>query len=219
MGEINEFKSPYYPVFLDLRGKKVVVAGGGHVAERKVLSLVESGASVTVISPEITETLSELKNKGLVFHIKREFKKRDLKEAFIVIAATSSKTINQKICQDAPYLVNVVDDQESCNFIVPSVISQPPLMIAVSTQGASPALSKTIRQELEQLFPPDISGYLQWLNKVRNTVKIKIENQKKREELFRKLASSQMLHILRNAGFRKTLERAEQLCEEYFAEQ
>jgi precorrin-2 dehydrogenase/sirohydrochlorin ferrochelatase len=219
MGEINEFKSPYYPVFLDLQDKKVVVAGGGRVAERKVLSLVESGASVTVISPEITETLSELKNKGLVFHIKREYKKRDLKEAFMVIAATSSKTVNQQICQDAPYLVNVIDDQEACNFIVPSVIRRQPLMIAVSTQGYSPALSKTIRQLLEQLFPTEISGYLQWLSKIRHTVKSKIENQKKREELFRKLASSQMLDMLRNEGVRKTLEKAEQLCEEYFAEQ
>ena len=218
MGEINEFKSPYYPVFLDLKDKKVVVAGGGQVAERKVLSLVESGASVTVISPEITETLSELNDKGVIFHIKREYQQRDLKDAFIVIAATSSKAVNQQIYKDAPYLVNVIDDQEACNFIVPSVIRRSPLIIAISTQGYSPALSKTIRQELEQLFTPDISGYLHWLNKIRNTVKMKIKNQKKREELFRKLASSQMLNILLNEGVRKTLERAEQLCEEYFAE-
>lgn len=209
---------PYYPVFVNLQGKKAVVAGGGEVAERKVMSLVESGAGVTVISPGITDRLANLKEKHVFTHIEREYRKGDLENAFIVIAATSSKTVNREISQEAPFLVNVVDDPKVCNFIVPSVIIRTPLMAAISTQGISPALSKTIRKELEQLFPPDISMYLQWLNKTRKVAKINIQVQKKRQELLRELASSEILNLLRTEGLTKALEKAELIFQGYLFE-
>ena len=216
MDDICYVFKPYYPLFVDLQGKKAVVVGGGKVAERKVISLFESGAKVTVISPDITRELFKLKGKKVFTHIEREYQKGDLKDAFVVIAATSSKTVNQKISQEAPFLVNIVDDPESCNFIVPSVIRRSPLILAISTQGSSPAFSKTIRKELDQLLPTDISTYLQWLNKTRKLVKTKIQTQNKRQELLNKLASSEILKLLRANGLARALEKAEQICQEYF---
>ncbi|MBI5025363.1 MAG: bifunctional precorrin-2 dehydrogenase/sirohydrochlorin ferrochelatase, partial [Nitrospirae bacterium] len=127
----------YYPVFLNLEGKKVVVVGGGPVAARKVNALLKSGASVTVISQSVTKSLETLKQKGMIKHINRTYKKNDLKAAFLVIAATSSWEENIKIARDAKSLINVVDMPSQGNFIVPSTISRGPLTIAISTSGTS----------------------------------------------------------------------------------
>ena len=99
----------YYPAFLDLRGKKCVVVGGGSIAERKVTALVASGADVHVISPQLVAALNSLRAKGAIRHIARAYRTGDLRDAFLVIAATSDEDINRTVSRDAPFLVNVVD--------------------------------------------------------------------------------------------------------------
>jgi precorrin-2 dehydrogenase/sirohydrochlorin ferrochelatase len=194
----------YYPAFLNLRNKKVIVVGGGDVAERKVHLLVKAGALVTVISPTVTKNLQNLKEKGAIKHIRRNYKKGDLRNAFVVIAATSSTVTNLKIAQDAPRLVNVVDIPSEGNYIVPSVVERGPLTIAISTQGASPAISKAIRKELERLYNADFVRYLRFVEKIRAEAITKLKDKKKKEKFLKSLASEEMLNALRDKGYNQT---------------
>jgi precorrin-2 dehydrogenase/sirohydrochlorin ferrochelatase len=192
--------SGYYPSFLNLKKKKTVVVGGGRVAERKILSLIRTGAVITVISPEITKRIGKEKEKGTIRHISRQYRRGDLKDSFLVIAATDSRVVNEKVSKDAPCLVNVVDTPELCNFIVPSVINRGPLTIAISTGGVSPALSRSLRQELERIYGHEISDYLKLLQKIRAEAIKLIRNPKKRGVFLKSVASADMLTMLRESG-------------------
>jgi len=178
----------YYPVFLNLNGRKCVIAGGGKVAERKALSLLRSGAEITVISPECTERLKKEHLRGRIKYIPRRYKKGDLKNAFLVIAATDSNGTNRKISEDALHLVNVVDMPSLCNFIVPSVVRRGPLTIAVSTSGISPSMAKNIRKELEGLYGREFAGHLNYIKKMRVKALYGIKNDKERIKFLRGLS-------------------------------
>lgn len=197
----------YYPVFLNLNGKTAVVIGGGKTAERKARTLIQAGASVKVISPDITASLGELKKTGRFTHIKRPYRKGDLKDAFIVIAGTSSVQINTKIANDARHagigsgrLVNVIDTPSEGNFIAPSIVKRGPLTIAISTGGSSPAASKLIRKEIEKLYSAEFAFYLRSLEKTRKKVLSGIKDRKKRERLLKSLASEKIFKKLRKRG-------------------
>ena len=194
----------YYPVFLNLKGKKCVVVGGGRVAERKVLSLLESGADITVISPELTkrlrkESVKSLKrakaSKGNLRHISREYKKGDIRNAFLAIAATDSMETNKKVSADAPNLINVVDAPSLCNFIAPSVVRRGPLTIAISTSGVSPSIAKAIRKELEKLYGPKFGRRLDSIKKIRTKALSEIKDKKKRERFLKKLGAEAIKRI------------------------
>ncbi len=178
----------YYPVLLNLKGKKCVVAGGGKVAERKALSLLRSGAKITVISPECTERLKKENLRGHIKYVPDRYKKGDLKNAFLVIAATDSGETNRKISEDAPYLVNIVDKPLLCNFIVPSVVRRGPLTIAVSTSGISPSLARIIRKELEGLYGREFEKHLNYIKKMRAKALSGIKNDKERIKFLRGLS-------------------------------
>jgi len=192
----------YYPVFLDLKNKKAVVVGGGNVAERKARTLIKAGASVVIISPALTGSLGKLKEKGRLVHINRAYKKGDLKGAFIVIAGTSSPQINSRVARDAKSLVNVIDMPSEGNFIAPSIVKRGPLTIAVSTEGASPAISKAIRKELEKLYGTEFADFLRFAESVRRKALIKIPDPEKREKFLKSLAAEGVFNALRNKGSR-----------------
>lgn len=187
---------PYYPVFLDLRGRKCVVAGGGPVAERKIKSLLGAGAAITVISPRLTRDLRLKARKGLIKHLGRRYSKGDLKGAFLAVSATGSRKDNLRVSEEAGKLnipVNVVDDPSLCSFIVPSVLGRGPLVIAISTSGVSPALSRSIRKELEKLFGKNFGVYLEKLKAVRE------------EALGKDLPARQRRRFLKDAGSARVL--------------
>ncbi|GBE05139.1 MAG TPA: bifunctional precorrin-2 dehydrogenase/sirohydrochlorin ferrochelatase [Nitrospirae bacterium] len=190
----------YYPVYLNLTDKKAVVIGGGKVAERKVLTLINAGAKVKVISPGITKTLEKVKKKGALTHIKRHYRKGDLKDSFIVIAGTSSAETNTKIARDAKYLVNIIDTPTEGNFIAPSIVKRGPLTIAISTEGCSPAVSKAIRKEIEKLYGREFADYLRLLGKTRVKALKKIKDVKEREQFLKGLASEKLFSSLRKKG-------------------
>ena len=196
----------YYPAFLDLRGKKAVVVGGGRIAERKVISLMKAGAEVTVISPSLTSRLSRAKYDKRISHLSRGYRKGDLRGSFLVIAATDSEAINSRIAREAPALVNVVDVPSECNFIAPSVVKRGPLILAISTGGASPAVAKTLRKELEGAYGPEISGYLRFLRQVRVKALAGIGQKEKREAFLKGLSSGKMLNLLRTRGLKAAKE-------------
>ena len=193
----------YYPVFLNLNKKKAVVCGGGNVAERKVAALLKTGAKITVISPQITARLEREKRKGTIKHLKRHYRKGDLNAAFLVIGATDSFEINRRIARDAPYLVNIVDTPEICNFIVPSVIKRGHLIIAISTGGISPALSRSIRLEYEKDYSAEFAKYLKLLKTIRQKAKMHVPDKKRRRELLKEIASKDMIMILREQGYKE----------------
>jgi precorrin-2 dehydrogenase/sirohydrochlorin ferrochelatase len=193
----------YYPAFLNLKGKRTIVVGGGKVAERKILALLKAGANITVISPEITKRIEKEKLKGRIKHIPRQYRKSDNKNTLLVIAATDSQEINKKVFGEALCLVNVVDSPSLCNFIVPSVIKRGHLTIAVSTSGISPALSRSIRKELENLYGPEFAKYLRLLEKIRKKVMNEIRDKKGRSEFLKSLASEEIIRMLRQKGFKE----------------
>jgi len=140
----------YYPISLNLTKKQVVVVGGGKIAERKIIGLMEAGATITVISPEITNPLFELSQSGKINWVEKPFTEQDLKHAFLIIAATNKIDVNLKVKEAASpnQLICLIDNPEQSNFIFPSVINRGKLHIAVSTSGASPLLAKKIKQEI-----------------------------------------------------------------------
>ena len=142
-----------YPAFIDVRRRRCVVIGGGHVAGEKVRKLLESGAEVVVVSPSIIGPFRCLVDEGRVTWVKREYRSGDLAKAFIAVAATGDHTINIEIAREAEerrVLVNVVDDPHLSTFIAPAVVRRGDVAIAVSTGGASPALARKFREELSR---------------------------------------------------------------------
>ncbi|GAB4487248.1 MAG: bifunctional precorrin-2 dehydrogenase/sirohydrochlorin ferrochelatase [Thermodesulfovibrionales bacterium] len=190
----------YYPAFLNLKGRKTVVVGGGPVAERKVRSLLDAGALVMVISPDLTQKLHRLKQQGRIDHKAREFRAGDLKGCFLAIAATDDPDVNIRVAAEASCPVNVVDVPFLCSFIVPAVVKRGPLTLAISTGGASPALARTIRKELEKMYGREMAAYLTYVRHVRKNALLKISDRKKRESFLKKLAAPALLVKLRKEG-------------------
>ena len=165
---------PYYPVFLKIGGRRYVVVGGGQVALRKVTALLEHRASVDVISPELCPGLIELAEDGQIRVFRRRYKAGDLQEAFIVITATDNSDINMQIAKEARnkgVLVNVVDDAENSDFILPSYVRRGDITIAVSTAGRSPALARKIRTRLEKDFGDEYASLAVLIDEARAEVK------------------------------------------------
>lgn len=216
---MSENKSDkYYPVFLNLKGKKCIIVGGGAVAERKVTALLGTGAEIRIISPDVTRGLDKLATSGKIQCSKRRFKKGDAARAFLVIAATSDESVNRRVFEDASGLVNAVDMPELCNFIVPSVMSKGPLQVAISSSGLSPAVSKTLRKDLENYFSKDLSSYLTWLKDVRSRIKKKMpgtsrEETEKRSKLLKKVGSKEVIDMIKSRGLGKAKAYVEKMIE------
>ena len=151
----------YYPVFLDLRDRACLVIGGGAVAERKVEGLVEAGARVTVVSPTVTDRLSARVVAGVVAHVARPYRSGDLAAQDVVFVATDDDDVTTAVVQEARarrIWVNAADDAAHSDFILPSVLRRGALTVAVGTGGASPAVARAIRQELESYFTDDYAA-------------------------------------------------------------
>lgn len=143
----------YYPIYLNVCDRKCIVIGGGEVALRKVQILLEYGAEVDVISPELAPELIKLAQDNQISTFSREYKDGDLEKAFVVIAATDSDEINRQVAAEArrrSVLINVVDDAMYSDFIVPSVMRRGDITITVSTSGKSPALARKLRTQIER---------------------------------------------------------------------
>ena len=205
----------YYPIYLDVKGKRCVVVGGGEVAYRKALGLKEIGAEVVVIAPEFYK---ELRSERGVTLLRQKYSGECLAGASLVIAATDDKEVNQKVWEDAHrhgLLVNVVDQPGLCNFIVPSVVNRGELQISISTGGASPALAKRIRQELEDLFGPEYSELTRLLSKLRPLVISSVKEEGKRRQVFELLSSPTMLMIIGQNGPKKAEEEMRKIINKF----
>ncbi len=190
----------YYPVLLDLNGKLCLVVGGGRVAERKVRILLQTGAVVKLISPRLTLALQRLKDRGKIIHYRRSFQPDDLQAAFLVIAATNERQVNDRIFELAVRRripVNVVDDPAHSSFIVPSLVQRGDLLIAISTSGQSPALARALRRELQKEFGPEYIFFLKILGAVRKRILSLGMGQRHNQAIFRKLVDRSLLPFIR----------------------
>lgn len=191
----------YYPVFLDIRGKRCVVIGGGKVAERKALGLLAAGALVSVISPRLTARLNGLALAAKVEHISRCYEKGCLKGAAIAIAASDSKDVNAAVFKEAARRgipVNTVDDPALCSFIVPSTIERGNLTIAISTAGKAPALTKRVREYLEKIIGTEYALFTEIIGAARNNLLKTGANRVKKERVINALMDSPLLDLIRN---------------------
>lgn len=153
----------FYPIYLDLRQRQCLVVGGGHIATGKVAGLIDAGAQVTVVAPEASETIARWYAEGLVAWHRRPFVPEDITPAFVVIAATNDRQLNAQVYQLAnaqQRIANAVDDLGNCNFIAPAVARAGLIQVAVSTSGASPALAKQLRDDIQRTLLTEASAQL-----------------------------------------------------------
>ena len=190
----------YYPVNLDMTNKRCVVVGGGDIAERKVERLLECGAQVTVVSKSLTPVLKTRKKTGQMDHIDRDYEDQALDGAFMVIGATDRNDVNERISKDAMargLLVNIVDDPDRCNFILPSLVQQGDLSIAISTGGKSPALAKKLRKELEKQYGPEYQTLLVIMGILRKRILAGDQRAADNKAVFEDLVHSDILQAIR----------------------
>jgi precorrin-2 dehydrogenase/sirohydrochlorin ferrochelatase len=190
----------YYPILLDLQGKKAIVVGGGQIAQRKIETLLEHGADVQVITRELSPTLRDHVEAGRITWIGNEYDERDLNGAFLVITATDSAVLNRRVSEDAKrqgILINAVDQPTDCSFIVPSVLRRGDLLIAVSTSGSSPVLAKKIRRTLEKQFGEEYELFLNLMGFLRKEILARGLLQDENHRIFRALVESPILEAIR----------------------
>jgi precorrin-2 dehydrogenase/sirohydrochlorin ferrochelatase len=164
----------FIPIFLQVEGKPCLVVGGGEVALRKIRSLVAAGAALTVVSPEIVPAIAELADAGALGLLRRAYRAGDMAGQELVYAATGDVELSRRLFEEARrlnILINVADTPDCCSFIVPSVIRRGQLQIAISTGGASPALSRTLRQRIEALLGDELEVLLEIMAAARDWLK------------------------------------------------
>ncbi|CRK82400.1 NAD(P)-binding protein [Neobacillus massiliamazoniensis] len=198
-----------YPIMLQLNGRKVVVSGGGKVAERKVVSLLDTGAKVLVVSPEATEKLKQLALEGKIIWQQRSFSADDVSDAFLIFAATNDKEVNQMVRSAASdhQLVTIADDPEESDFHVPAHFKRGRLSITVSTGGASPILASQIREQMEQQFDETYEEYLEFLFKARQRILWEVQDPSLKRQLLTAIISPEFLKSKnREDDFQKLLD-------------
>ncbi|MDP9188169.1 MAG: bifunctional precorrin-2 dehydrogenase/sirohydrochlorin ferrochelatase [Actinomycetota bacterium] len=178
---------PVYIACLRLSGRRCVVVGGGEIGLEKVEGLLACGAEVVLIAPDAIDDLARLANEGSIRWERRAYEPADLEGTFIVIAATDDTDVNIGIYEDAEQramLVNVVDVPPLCNFILPAIVRQGSMAIAISTQGASPALAKRMKREIAEQFGEPYAELAVILNEVRGWAKGTLPTYQDRKQFF-----------------------------------
>jgi siroheme synthase-like protein len=179
--------TPFYIACLRLTARRGVGIGGGDIGLEKVEGLLACDGRVVLVAPDAVEPLQQLATEGSIEWIRREYRREDLEGVFIVIAATSDTDVNIRVYEDAErraMLVNVVDVPPLCNFILPAIVRQGPLAIAISTAGASPALAKRMKAEIAQQFGEEYARLAVMLNDVRGWAKGTLPTYQDRKEFF-----------------------------------
>jgi len=190
----------YYPINLDVQKRECLVIGGGSVGERKVKTLLECGALVTVITPDATESLQALAANQSIELIVREYESSDMEGKYLVIGATDSEEANEKISKDAAergLLCNIADRPAACNFVLPAIVRQGDLLIAISTSNKSPAVARRIRQTLEREFGPEYAVLLNLMGAIRQKLLSEAKSPEAHKRMFEQLLDQGLLEMIR----------------------
>jgi len=189
----------YYPIHLDIQGRRCLVVGGGGVGTRKVKTLLACGAKVTVVSPEISDQLQTLAESEPLTLKPRPYRTEDIEGMFLVIGASDDETLNRQISGDAERrntLCNIADRPEKCNFILPSILRREDLVITISTSGRSPALAKKLRKTLERRFGPEYGDFLKLMGAVRGKLLSQAHEPEVHKPLFEQLIDSNLIALI-----------------------
>jgi siroheme synthase-like protein len=207
----------FYPVFINLRNRPVLVVGGGTVAERKVETLLEAGAAVTVVSPEATKQLLERAHCGRITLHRRCFVAADMDGAALAISATDDAATQLEVASIATaknILINTVDKPDLCDFIVPAILRRGDVTIAISTAGKSPALAAALRQRLDLVLTEEVSRTADVLGAVRNEVHERFTDSAERQRVFERIIASGIVEWIGGCDDATALQRVRQMIDE-----
>jgi precorrin-2 dehydrogenase/sirohydrochlorin ferrochelatase len=189
----------YYPVHLDINNRNCIVVGGGGVGTRKVKTLLDCGARVTVVSLEVSPHLQDLAASGDIILAQRSYKSDDLSGMFLVIGATDDEKLNKQISSDADrrnMLCNIADRPEVCNFILPAIVHRDDLVITISTSGQSPAMAKKLRKTLENQFGKEYGMLLRLMGAIRQKLLQQTHEPEAHKPLFEQLINSDLIGMI-----------------------
>ena len=207
----------FYPVFIELRNRPVLVVGGGPVAQRKVESLLEAGAAVTVVSPEVTAVLQEHSVRGEIRLHLRRFLESDLDGLVLAISATDDVSLQKEVASLAAskkVLVNTVDHPALCDFIVPAVVRRGEVVIAISTSGASPALAAALRARIDGILTEEAARTAKLLGSIRAEVHERFADGDARKKVFAKILDSGIVDWIGECDDATALERVREMMDE-----
>jgi precorrin-2 dehydrogenase len=209
-------KYPYYPIYLDIEGRSVVIIGGGNVCARKAETMMKYGARVTVVSPELTDEIEQWAREGCLALSRKKYDESDLDGANIVIASTDDEAINTQIatdCRQRRIPVNVVDVTPLCEFIVPAIIEKGSVQVAISTGGKSPALARTLKEDLQRFIGPEYDEVNEALFSLREAAKKALPTDVDRKRFFDGIVAQGILNMLRAGRRREAYETIARACE------
>ena len=189
-----------FPLFADLRGRTVLVVGGGTVAARKIAALIEAGAQVRVGAPRLIASLSALADAGSIEHLEGNFRPEWLDGAWLAIAATEHETVNRRVAEAANkrrIWVNIVDDAAISSFHVPARITRGPLQVAISSGGGAPMLARQLRERLEAQLDPSLGGLAELLAQSRQQIRSRFPRLAERRRFFDALLTGPVVLLLR----------------------
>jgi uroporphyrin-III C-methyltransferase/precorrin-2 dehydrogenase/sirohydrochlorin ferrochelatase len=189
----------FLPVFLDIRGRPCLVAGGGEVALRKVQQLINAGAMVRVVAPKLAPALQALQKQGVIEHLDGIFQAAQLEDCVLVIAATGDESVNREIsnlARERRLPVNVVDNPSLCTFIMPSVVDRSPVVVAISTGGASPVLARLLRAKLETMIPSAYGRLADLMQSFRQRVKQRFPDMHQRRRFWEEVLQGPIAEML-----------------------
>jgi siroheme synthase-like protein len=195
---VSDWKSDtkrYYMACLDLTGREILVVGAGSVALEKIHGLLDVGARVTVVAPDVSEPVAVLARERRVALIHGFYRASDLDGRFLVVAATSVTAVNERVFADADargMLCNVVDVPELCSFILPAVHRDDPIAVAISTGGASPALAQRLRDDIARQVTPEHARLARQLRALRPWAKARYPTYEARRDFFQQLVRERL---------------------------
>jgi siroheme synthase-like protein len=191
---------PIYPIALKIAGKQCVVVGGGKLATRKVAALLQAGADVTVVAPELSSELEQLARDGAIVVRKRGANPEDIAHAFVVVVAVAGYGVVQDVIDaaiNAEKLLNVVDVPKLCNFYVPAMVRRGPVVVSISTGGSSPMLAKRLKQELQSVVGLEYGQLAILMGSLREEVQSMYQKYSERENIWSSILDSPVLDLLR----------------------
>jgi len=206
----------FYPIFIELENRRVLVVGGGPVAERKVEALLDAGARITVVSPDVTDRLMELANSSRLIWHQRKFHSSDLDGASLVISATDDAATQAEVASDAAaknILVNTVDKPELCDFIVPSMLRRGEITVAISTSGKSPALAAELRRRLDSVVTDAMARTAFVLGAIRSEVHDRFPDSEQRKRVFEMIIDSGIVDWISTCDDAAALSRVRKMIE------
>lgn len=198
----------YYPIFVQMEGRRCVVIGGGREAQRKVEGLLAAGANVTVIAPTLTKALKDMLDKEEIEHVERDYQPGDVEGYEVCMVATDDGAVNAEVSAEGKRIgvwVNAADDTPNCDFILPAIIRRGSITLAASTGGSSPALARRLREELDAYMTEEMPALADLLADVRNDLRRR--DIKPDAELWQEAIDEQLRVLLAQRKYRQAKAR------------